>query len=106
MLDGGVALVGMGTALAVAPDLPERWRHGREAGRRMRPVSWSDKALASAAGMAQVRHQTRRIARGRAPRSGTHPVRALLWERGRQRRALRGYRGWPAADGAGCAARG
>ncbi|MFH8984815.1 NADH:flavin oxidoreductase/NADH oxidase family protein [Streptomyces varsoviensis] len=106
VLDGGVALVGMGTALAVTPDLPERWRHGREADRRMRPVSWSDKALASAAGMAQVRHQMRRIARGRAPRPGTHPVRALLWEQGRQRRALRRYRAWLAADGAGCAARG
>lgn len=94
VLAGGVALVGMGTALAVTPDLPDRWRRGGEAERRMRPVAWSDKALASAAGMAQVRHQMRRIAHGRKPRPGTHPARALLCEQGRQRRALRRYRAW------------
>ncbi|MEV0276346.1 NADH:flavin oxidoreductase/NADH oxidase family protein [Streptomyces sp. NPDC050610] len=98
VLAEGVALVGIGTALAVTPDLPARWRHGREADRRMRPVSWSDKALASAASMAQVRHQMRRIAHGQAPRPGTHPARALLCEQGRQRRALRSYRTWLASS--------
>ncbi|MFD8611810.1 NADH:flavin oxidoreductase/NADH oxidase family protein [Streptomyces sp. NPDC059631] len=94
VLAGGVALVGMGTALAVTPDLPARWRTGREADRQLRPVTWSDKALASAAGMAQVRHQMRRIARGAGPRPGTHPARALVCEQMRQRRALRRYRAW------------
>ncbi|QHF94555.1 2,4-dienoyl-CoA reductase [Streptomyces sp. NHF165] len=94
VLADGVALVGMGTALAVTPDLPDRWRRGREADRRIRPVSWSDKALASAASMAQVRHQMRRVAHGRAPRPGTHLARALLCEQGRQRGALRRYRTW------------
>ncbi|MFJ8128409.1 NADH:flavin oxidoreductase/NADH oxidase family protein [Streptomyces hydrogenans] len=96
VLDGGVSVLGMGTALAVTPDLPERWRQGREADRRMRPVTWSDKALASAAGMAQVRHQMRRLAAGRATRPGTHPAVALVSELGRQQRALRSYRAWPA----------
>lgn len=36
VLGSGVALVGMGAALAVTPDLPDRWRYGREADRRMR----------------------------------------------------------------------
>ncbi|MFF0967337.1 NADH:flavin oxidoreductase/NADH oxidase family protein [Streptomyces sp. NPDC003703] len=94
VLAGGVALVGMGTALAVTPDLPARWRTGREADRHLRPVTWSDKALASAAGMAQVRHQMRRIARGAGPRPGTHPARALVCEQLRRRRALRRYRTW------------
>ncbi|MGW1991354.1 oxidoreductase [Embleya sp. NPDC001921] len=99
VLAGGVALIGMGTALAVTPDLPERWRTGREADRPLRPVTWSDKALASAASMAQVRHQMRRLARGSDPRPRTHPVRALLSERRLQRQALRRYRAWlPAAQ--------
>ncbi|WP_431676370.1 NADH:flavin oxidoreductase/NADH oxidase family protein [Kitasatospora sp. KL5] len=101
VLAGGVALIGMGTALAVTPDLPERWRTGREADRQLRPVTWSDKALASAAGMAQVRHQLRRLARGSDPGPGTHPVFALVSERRRQRRALRRYRAWlPTSQGA------
>ncbi|QKW09857.1 NADH:flavin oxidoreductase/NADH oxidase family protein [Streptomyces sp. NA04227] len=94
VLDSGVAVVGMGTALAVTPDLPERWKQDREADRRMGPVTWSDKALASAASMAKVRYQMRRLARGRKPRPGTHPAVALISERRKQRRALRGYRAW------------
>lgn len=57
-------------------------------------MTWSDKALASAAGMAQVRFQMRRIARGSRPTPGTHPAIALLAEQRRQRRALRRYRTW------------
>ncbi|KOX35423.1 MULTISPECIES: NADH:flavin oxidoreductase/NADH oxidase family protein [unclassified Streptomyces] len=94
VLDSGVAVIGMGTALAVTPDLPERWRRDREADRPMRPVTWSDKALASAASMAQVRHQMRRLARGNTPRPGTHPAIALISEQLKQRKALRGYRTW------------
>lgn len=94
VLGSGVAVVGMGTALAVNPDLPDRWRRGHEAERRLRPVTWSDKALASAAGMAQVRHQLRRIARGSRPTPGTHPAVALIADQRRQRRALRRYRAW------------
>ncbi|MEU9481153.1 NADH:flavin oxidoreductase/NADH oxidase family protein [Streptomyces sp. NPDC048191] len=94
VLDSGVAVIGMGTALAVTPDLPSRWRQGREANRPMRPVTWSDKALASAAGMAQVRHQMRRLARGSNPKPGTHPAIALICERRKQRVALRNYRAW------------
>ncbi|MEU5796893.1 NADH:flavin oxidoreductase/NADH oxidase family protein [Streptomyces sp. NPDC047813] len=98
VLDSGVALVGMGTALAVTPDLPDRWRQGREADARLRPVTWPDKALAATAGMAQVRHQMRRIARGRRPTPRTHPALALVSEQRRQRRALRRYRAWLSAS--------
>ncbi|MBB5926605.1 NADH:flavin oxidoreductase/NADH oxidase family protein [Streptomyces echinatus] len=98
VLDSGVAIIGMGTALAVTPDLPDRWRQGREADERLRPVTWSDKALASAAGMAQVRHQMRRIARGSRPTPGTHPAFALISEQRKQRRALRRYRAWLSAS--------
>ncbi|MCG7205379.1 NADH:flavin oxidoreductase/NADH oxidase family protein [Streptomyces arenae] len=98
VLDSGVAIIGMGTALAVTPDLPDRWRHGREADDQLRPVTWSDKALASAAGMAQVRHQMRRIARGSRPTPDTHPAIALISEQRKQRRALRRYRAWLSAS--------
>ncbi|MEU4038943.1 NADH:flavin oxidoreductase/NADH oxidase family protein [Streptomyces collinus] len=94
VLESGVAIIGMGTALAVTPDLPDRWRDGREADHQLRPVTWSDKALASAAGMAQVRHQMRRIARNRRITPNTHPAVALISEQRRQRRALRSYRTW------------
>jgi 2,4-dienoyl-CoA reductase-like NADH-dependent reductase (Old Yellow Enzyme family) len=93
-LASGVAMIGMATALAVTPDLPNRWRSGQQAAGRLKPVAWSDKTLASAASMALVRHQMRRIARGRNPALATHPVHALACDQLAQRRALRRYRSW------------
>jgi 2,4-dienoyl-CoA reductase-like NADH-dependent reductase (Old Yellow Enzyme family) len=93
-LASGVAMIGMATALAVTPDLPNRWRAGKEADGQLRPVTLSDKTLASAASMALVRHQMRRIARGLNPALGTHPVYALACDQLAQRRALRRYRSW------------
>jgi hypothetical protein len=84
----------MATAVAVTPDLPNRWRAGREATERLKPVRWADKTLASAASMALVRHQMRRITRGRHPTGKTNPVHALVCDQRAQRRALRRYRAW------------
>ncbi|MBT1098131.1 NADH:flavin oxidoreductase/NADH oxidase family protein [Streptomyces sp. Tu102] len=94
VLAGGVSLVGMGTALASTPDLPQRWREGREADQSLRQVTWPDKNLASAAAMALVRYQMRRVARGQSPAPGTHPAYALATDQLKQRRALRRYRAW------------
>jgi 2,4-dienoyl-CoA reductase-like NADH-dependent reductase (Old Yellow Enzyme family) len=94
VLASGVDLVGMGTAIAVTPDLPDRWRSGLESTERLTPVTWSDKTLASAAGMALVRHQMRRITRGKHPTGKTHPVHALVCDQRMERRALRRYRAW------------
>jgi 2,4-dienoyl-CoA reductase-like NADH-dependent reductase (Old Yellow Enzyme family) len=94
VLASGVALVGMGTAIAVTPDLPDRWRAGREATERLKPVAWSDKTLASAASMALVRHQMRRITRGKHPTGKTHAAHALMCDQRAQRRALSRYREW------------
>jgi 2,4-dienoyl-CoA reductase-like NADH-dependent reductase (Old Yellow Enzyme family) len=94
VLASGVALVGMATAIAVTPELPSRWRAGLEATERLRPVKWSDKTLASAASMALVRHQMRRIARSKHSTATTHPLHALVCDQRAQRRALRRYRAW------------
>jgi 2,4-dienoyl-CoA reductase-like NADH-dependent reductase (Old Yellow Enzyme family) len=94
VLARGVELVGMATAVAVTPELPNRWRAGGEATERLKPVSWSDKTLASAASMALVRHQMRRITRGKHPTGKTHPVHALVCDQRTQRRALSRYRAW------------
>jgi hypothetical protein len=94
VLADGVALIGMGTAIAVTPDLPNRWREGREADGQLRPVTWSDKTLAAAAGNALVRRQLRRMARGLDPALGARPALALVADQLAQRRALRQYRSW------------
>ena len=94
VLASGVALVGMATAIAVTPELPNRWRAGLEATEQLRPVTWSDETFASAASMALVRHQMRRVTRGKHPTGTTHPLHALVCDQRAQRRALRRYRAW------------
>jgi hypothetical protein len=44
--------------------------------------------------MALVRHQMRRITRGKDPTSKTRPVHALMCDQRTQRRALGRYRAW------------
>jgi 2,4-dienoyl-CoA reductase-like NADH-dependent reductase (Old Yellow Enzyme family) len=94
VLDSGVALIGVASAMAITPDLCSRWQQGLEATERLAPVTWSDKTLASAASMALARHQMRRITRGRQPTGKTHPLYALVGDQRAQRRALRRYRAW------------
>jgi 2,4-dienoyl-CoA reductase-like NADH-dependent reductase (Old Yellow Enzyme family) len=94
VLARGVALIGMATAMAVTPDLPNRWRAGLEAAERLEPVTWSDKTLASAASMSLARHQMRRITRGQDPTGKTHPLYALVCDQRTHRRALGRYRAW------------
>ncbi|MFD5177815.1 NADH:flavin oxidoreductase/NADH oxidase family protein [Nocardia sp. NPDC058379] len=94
VLANKVEVVGMATALAVTPDLPRRWRDGREAPRSMKPVTWTDKALASATEMAMVRYQMRRMATGSAPAFTVSPALAMIADQRVQARALRRYAQW------------
>ncbi|WP_062998355.1 NADH:flavin oxidoreductase/NADH oxidase family protein [Nocardia mikamii] len=97
VLAKNVAVVGMGTALAVTPDLPNRWREGLGAAGALKPVTWSDKPLASLAQMAQVRYQMRRMAAGKDPALGIRPALALLADQREKSRALRRYSRWLAS---------
>lgn len=94
VLAGGVDLVGIGTALAVDPDLPAKWRDGVDASVTLKPVGIRDKAVASAAGMARVRRQLRRLGAGRETRPNADAKLALVVELVLQQRALRRYARW------------
>jgi 2,4-dienoyl-CoA reductase-like NADH-dependent reductase (Old Yellow Enzyme family) len=94
VLANGVAVVGMATAIALTPDLATRWLDGEDVHRRLRQVAWKDKALASAAGMALVRHQVHRLADGKQPVLGTRPVVVFVRDNIDQSNALRRYRSW------------
>ena len=90
----GVDVVGMGTALAVDPELPHKWRTSNEAKVTLAPVKIEDKSIASAAAMSRVRYQLRRLGRGVGTRPGINPKLALGIDQLREHRALRHYRNW------------
>ncbi|TCJ30644.1 NADH:flavin oxidoreductase/NADH oxidase family protein [Nocardioides jejuensis] len=93
-LASGVDIVGMGTALAVDPFLPRKWQDNPHAKVTLKPINIKDKAVASAAGMARVRQQLRRLGAGRRTRPGINPKVALVKETILQGRALKQYRTW------------
>jgi 2,4-dienoyl-CoA reductase-like NADH-dependent reductase (Old Yellow Enzyme family) len=97
VLDNGVAMAGIGTALAIRPDLPEIWRQGADPRPELRPIRWKSKALASLATMAVVKHHLRRLSRQLSPVQDVSPVKALLISQFETARRARKYRQWMAS---------
>ncbi|MBD9417058.1 NADH:flavin oxidoreductase/NADH oxidase family protein [Pseudomonas sp. PDM16] len=100
VVDSGVSMVGIATALAIDPTLPEQWRQGREHSAELPPIRWKRKALASLAYMALVKFQLRRLSLGRQPDPEVSPLRALIGEQLRSARRTRQYKRWIAAQNA------
>lgn len=61
VLDSNISMVGIATALAVNPDLPNEWKANIEQSNQIKPILWSNKVLASVANMAVVRYQLQRL---------------------------------------------
>ncbi|MBV8604817.1 MAG: NADH:flavin oxidoreductase/NADH oxidase family protein [Pelomonas sp.] len=97
VLARGMTLVGLGTALAYAPDLPERWR-AAEAVAEPVAVGWQNKVLASLATMATVRRQLHRMGAGRAPSARVWPSISLLLDQWHTRELTKRYRAWRRAQ--------
>ncbi|NVZ99370.1 NADH:flavin oxidoreductase/NADH oxidase family protein [Pseudomonas gingeri] len=81
VLDSGIAMVGIGTALALEPHLPRHWREGRDTHPQLQPIRWKQKALASLASMAVVKFQLKRLSKGRRPRPEVSALWALVLDR-------------------------
>lgn len=96
VIASGVAMAGIGTALAVEPGLPRQWREGRDSAPALRTINWKNKALASLGNMATVKFQLRRLSQGRRPRPGVAPAWALLVQQVSTALRARRYRRWVA----------
>lgn len=94
VLDSGVAMAGIGTALAIHPALPNAWRNGLTPDADLPAIAWKSKPLAALARMAVVKFQLRRLSQGRATRPGVSPLMALLFGQLRTGVQTRAYRAW------------
>jgi 2,4-dienoyl-CoA reductase-like NADH-dependent reductase (Old Yellow Enzyme family) len=92
VLDSGLAMAGIATALAIEPALPRQWQAGQASTAELPPIRWKRKALASLAYMAAVKYQLRRLSQGQRPNPGVSPLRALLAEQLKTARRTRQYR--------------
>ncbi|ATQ42488.1 NADH:flavin oxidoreductase/NADH oxidase family protein [Caulobacter mirabilis] len=78
VLDGGVAMAGIASALALEPDLPNRWRAGEDRSPQLAPISWKNKMMAAMAYMAMIKVQLHRVGAGRAPKPKVSPLWAIV----------------------------
>jgi hypothetical protein len=84
----------MGTALALAPDLPRQWAQGQDAVAPAVQIGWKDKTLVGLATMALTRSQLHRLAKGDSPRPNASPLWTLVLDQLRSRRMIKRYRAW------------
>jgi 2,4-dienoyl-CoA reductase-like NADH-dependent reductase (Old Yellow Enzyme family) len=94
VVKSGVDMVGIGTALAIDPNLPRDWRAGKDSAPALLPISWKNKPLASLANMAAVKLQLRKLSRGKATDPKVSPLRALILQQVSNACRVRRYRRW------------
>jgi len=90
----GVAMVGIASALAFEPDLPDRWKRDEALDIAIPSVGWRNKAYASLAKMALVKLQLRRLGKGQPPKPNASPLLALIRQQIITKRRTRLYRAW------------
>ena len=87
-------MVGIGTALAIDPDLPRDWLAGKHNAPQMPPITWKNKVVASLANMAAVKFQLSKLSRGQRPDPNVSPLRALLSQQLAMFFRTRQYKHW------------
>ena len=99
VLAEGVAVVGMGTALAMCPDLPRRWQNGQDVEHLQPVVTIKDKMLAALATMSMIRRQLQRIGNGKTPLAHPNVFFTIVRDRLRTQRLTKRYLRWLTTQG-------
>jgi 2,4-dienoyl-CoA reductase-like NADH-dependent reductase (Old Yellow Enzyme family) len=100
VVESGVSLVGMATALAINPTLVHAWRSGQELAPELTPITWHNKMMASLATMARVKYQLTCLSQDRATNPRISPLWALVSQQVKTVWQTRKYRKWILSHGA------
>ncbi|GAA78341.1 NADH:flavin oxidoreductase/NADH oxidase family protein [Pseudoalteromonas sp. BSi20495] len=92
VIESGVALVGIATALAYQPNLPNKWQNEPLQLAVLPNVTWQDQTLAGLATMALVKRQIRRIGQGKPVKINASPVFTLISDQLRSVKLTKRYR--------------
>ena len=98
VIESGVDMAGIATALAICPDLPNRWQAGETPAPALKPIQMKDKALASAAQMSSVRFQMKKLSKGKRPNPNVWPLYALVTSELEAKSRAKKYRNWIASQ--------
>jgi 2,4-dienoyl-CoA reductase-like NADH-dependent reductase (Old Yellow Enzyme family) len=99
VLESGVSLVGVATALALHPNLPNDWKENRNPISNLPLPNWKSKTLVGLATMAMVRYQLQRLAEKKAPKVTIYPWFRLLADQLRLAHLTKRYRRWMEKSG-------
>jgi len=94
VIDSGIAMAGIATALAIEPDLVRNWRLGGDNTPKLKPITWKNKPVASLAHMAAVKYQLTRLSRQRRTDPTVSPLWALILSQLDAAKRGRVYRRW------------
>ena len=97
VIESGVDMAGIATALAICPDLPNRWQAGETPAPALKPIQMKDKALASAAQMSSVRFQMKKLSKGKRTNPNVWPLYALVTSELEAKSRAKQYRNWIAS---------
>lgn len=100
VLNSGIHMVGIATALSLNPKLPREWQSGLASAPMLRTVTWKNKVLASLAYMAMVKHQLRRVSKGKTPNANVHPFYAFVAQLVNTQLRTKKYKAWMARQSA------
>ncbi|MDO3578050.1 NADH:flavin oxidoreductase/NADH oxidase family protein [Ralstonia pseudosolanacearum] len=78
VVDSGIAMAGIATALSIDPNLPRDWHAGKDSAPALRPITWKNKVLGALANMAVVKFQLKRLSEGRVTDPRVSPLRTLV----------------------------
>ncbi|QYK03456.1 NADH:flavin oxidoreductase/NADH oxidase family protein [Shewanella zhangzhouensis] len=78
VIESGIDMVGMATALAIDPTLPKDWLAGKPSTAQMRPITWRNKPLASLAYMAVVKYHLLKLSLAQSAKVNVSPLWALI----------------------------
>jgi len=92
VLNAGVAMVGIGRALAFSPALPNKWKTSPEEQASLPIVKWKDKTLSALATMAITKRQLQRMGKGKSPTSKASPLISLIVDQIRLKKLTKVYR--------------
>ncbi|MCG6150427.1 NADH:flavin oxidoreductase/NADH oxidase family protein [Leptospira bandrabouensis] len=94
VLESGVPLVGIATALALNPNLPNHWKTNVPWDTRLPDPNWKSKTLKGLANMAMVRYQLNRLSENKQPQFNVSPIMRLVIDQIRLARLTKRYQNW------------
>ena len=92
VVDAGMSLVGLASALAYSPDLIERWLKEPDYIGQIPNVSWRDKTLSGLANMALVKRQLRRLGANKTSLANASALVSLIMEQIKVLRLTKRYK--------------